>query len=218
MSPSFDCGSRHRRRALARSSRTVRPACRRCRSGVDDSTCGRLRSSPSSRRRRWPVRTRARSTRAPRSSSMRSASCSFDISSEKTATPVPAWSAALAAMFRQKAVLPMLGPPGDDDEVGGLEPRRQPVEVGEARRDAGDRLLLLVQLLDDLEGRVIRLSMRTNAGFTSRSEMSKMRLLGAVEQLLDVAATPRSRAWRCPSPWRSGSAGSPSRARCARSA
>ena len=53
---------------------------------------------------------------------MRMASCSFDISSEKTATPQSARSAACSAMFRQKAVLPMLGRPPTTMRSDGCSP------------------------------------------------------------------------------------------------
>jgi len=43
------------------------------------------------------------------------------------------------------------GPARDDDEVGGLEPRRLQVELLEAGGDAGDVLLALVEALDVLE-------------------------------------------------------------------
>src|SRR6185503_4696958 len=44
-----------------------------------------------------------------------------------------------------REALPHARPPRDDDQVGGLEPRRDAVEVGEAGGHAGDRLLLLVE-------------------------------------------------------------------------
>ncbi len=55
-----------------------------------------------------PLRSREESMRASEHS-RRSESCSLDISSEKTATGTPASTAALRAMFRASAVLPMLG-------------------------------------------------------------------------------------------------------------
>src|SRR5437763_12464799 len=40
----------------------------------------------------------------------------------------------------------------EDDEIAGLEAAGEPVEIGEAGRDAGDLLLPFVELLDGLEG------------------------------------------------------------------
>ena len=79
-----------------------------------------------------PARTFDWSTRASEHSRRRT-SCSFDISSEKMATPVFASRAAYCAMLRANAVFPMLGPAGDDDEVGGLQAGGHAVEVDEAR-------------------------------------------------------------------------------------
>ena len=83
---------------------------------------------------------------------MRMASCSFDISSEKTATPQSARSAACSAMFSAEGGLAHARPAADDDEVGRLQPGRQLVEIGEAGRHAGDRRALLVQAVDLAEG------------------------------------------------------------------
>ena len=79
---------------------------------------------------------------------MRSTSCSFDISSENTATPVsPSQRRVLRDVQRERR-LAHARAAGDDDQVGRLQAGGQLVEVGEARRHAGDRSLLLVELLD----------------------------------------------------------------------
>ena len=61
---------------------------------------------------------------------------------------------------QHEARLPHRRPGGDDDQVGGLEPRRQLVEVGEARGDAGDQLLPRVELLDGLEAALGQVAQR----------------------------------------------------------
>ncbi len=75
-----------------------------------DSRAAACASFGKSRSPRNPCRARALSTRASEHS-MRSTSCSFDISSEKNATPTggSASIAAYAAIFSASAVLPMLG-------------------------------------------------------------------------------------------------------------
>jgi hypothetical protein len=83
--------------------------------------------------------------------------------------------------------LPHAGTCRDDDEVRRLEPGRQVIEVREARRDARDRLLLLVQLLDDLE-RVRHEAVHADEGglHLTFGDLEDA-LLGAVEQVLHVA-------------------------------
>src|SRR5207253_147472 len=61
--------------------------------GASPSRPAAMASFGNSRSERWPVRTRARSTRASEQS-MRMASCSFAISSEKMATPTSEQGAA----------------------------------------------------------------------------------------------------------------------------
>ncbi len=53
---------------------------------------------------------------------MRRTSCSFDISSENTATPVLPSSAAYCAMLSANAVLPMLGRPATMTRSPGCRP------------------------------------------------------------------------------------------------
>ena len=53
--------------------------------------------------------------------------------------------------IQHEARLPHRRPPGDDDEVGGLEAGRHRVEIGKPARNARDKLFSGVQLLDRLE-------------------------------------------------------------------
>ena len=64
---------------------------------------------------------------------MRIASCSFDISSEKTATPTSARQRGVLRDVQAEGGLAHAGPAADDDQVGRLQPGGQLVEVGEAR-------------------------------------------------------------------------------------
>ena len=52
----------------------------------------------------------------------------------------------------QRLGFPHAGPRREDHEVAGLEAAGEPIEVGEARGDAGDLFLPLVERLDVLEG------------------------------------------------------------------
>ena len=81
---------------------------------------------------------------------MRSTSCSFDISSENTATPVFALERGVLRHVERERGLPHARAAGDDDEVARLQAGGLLVEVDEAGRHAGDQLLALVELLDRL--------------------------------------------------------------------
>ena len=60
--------------------------------------------------------------------------------------------AADEATFSANAVFPHRRTCGDDAQVSFLEPRRHPIEIGEARRDTGDARTGRLTLLDLLEG------------------------------------------------------------------
>ena len=76
---------------------------------------------------------------------------------------------------------------GDEDEVGSLEARRHRVEVGEAGADAADLALVLVEVVEPVVGgmkeRLQRGEARADPLLADREEL----LLGAVDDLADVA-------------------------------
>ena len=73
---------------------------------------------------------------------MRSTNCSFDISSEKNATPIFRLRVhrGIGADVERQRRFSHAGASRDDDQVGGLEAGGDPVEVGKAGGDAGDQL------------------------------------------------------------------------------
>jgi hypothetical protein len=87
----------------------------------------------------------------------------------------------------RREALPHAGAARDDDQVGRLEARRDAVQVGEARRNAGDRLLLLVEALDRLQ----RADEDLADAAERRADLAlgdvEDGALGLVEQLGDVA-------------------------------
>ena len=81
------------------------------------------------------MRSLCASTRASEQSN-RETSCSADISRLKMPTVLP-FFAAYCAMFRARAVLPIDGRRGDDDQILPLKAGGHLIEVGEAGRHAG---------------------------------------------------------------------------------
>ena len=75
----------------------------------------------------------------------------FDISSVNSATGSLRADGEVRGHAEPERRLPHARARGDDDQVAGLEPGGQPVEVPEAGRHAGDVLARLVQLRDPLE-------------------------------------------------------------------
>ena len=72
-------------------------------------------------------------------------------------------------------------PGRDDDQVGRLQPGRQLVEVGEARRHAGNQLLARVQLLDGVEARLREIAHRDEAVADVVVGDREDRVLGLIE-------------------------------------
>jgi hypothetical protein len=87
-----------------------------------------------------------------------------------------------------RETLPHAGAPRDDDEIRRLQTRRQAIEVGEAGGDARDRLLLLVEPLDRLEGPDQHLADAAERGTDLPFRDVEDQTLGLIEQLGDVAA------------------------------
>jgi hypothetical protein len=104
---------------------------------------------------------------------MRSASCCRLISSEKIATG--------------SRRLSHPGTGRDDHHVGLLEPRCQLVQIAEAGGNAGDQLLLLVKLLDLPHRFLAHLRHRVVGGFDLLLGDRENRLLGLVEEVVDLA-------------------------------
>ena len=81
------------------------------------------------------------------------------------------------------------GPAGNDDQIRALKARRQPVEVVEAGRHAGDQLFALIEPLDVLQ----RLHEEIAHLVERRAELllrdAEDAALGIVEELLDVLAS-----------------------------
>ena len=98
-----------------------------------------------------PRRTRCMSTRAS-VQSMRMASCSAGISSEKTAAFLPARMAAFSMKFMPILVLPMDGRPATSTSSPGVQTGQHIVQLGIARGHAFDFAVVFNQQLDLFEG------------------------------------------------------------------
>src|SRR5712692_10431269 len=87
-----------------------------------------------------------------------------------------------------KGALPHRGPAGNDDEVARLETRGHHVQLGEPRRQTGHVLLLVVQLLDLLEGALEDGTERQGRPLHAALGDLEDEPLGVVQHLLDVVA------------------------------
>ena len=154
------------------------------------------RAAPSPSRCSLPVRRRWASTRAS-AHSMRSASCSFDISSENRPTVSPVRSATCWAMLRQKEVLPIAGRAATMIRSPFCRPAGHLVDVDEAGGEPRDQLLRLRELVDGAEALLDDLAHRRRSPggcasrrcrrSTSRPVEERRRLVLALEAGLDDA-------------------------------
>ena len=110
------------------------------------------------------------------------------ISSEKNATGTFFSIAAYCAMLSTSAVFPIDGRAATMTRSDGLEAGRQLVEIGEAARDAGDRLAAALQRLDALHRRPHQLLHAREALQPALLAHLEDLLLGVVEQLFGRGA------------------------------
>ncbi len=74
-------------------------------------------------------------------------------------------------------------PPGDDDQIRGLQTRRQAIQITESRRHARDHLALVIELLEQLCHRKLQVPYGNESRLDSFFRETEEHLLCAIEDL-----------------------------------